>query len=213
MRLKNEAWKIFHVSKINYCICYCSCADCIRNWNVAWFTSAGPCHLLSTTALQFRVSVLESACAHTHTPKHIHIGIHSHVACHSTSLGESRGEYGGWADMDDVGTEQTPMWFHSSDTRINRNVFAQQLKQKWETGSEQWKRGWETVEEDSQGCLSDPLIKQPEFSDSFHLNRTLKSVFCNWILSLLARPNASRDGKFNSWDIRFGRDLMALFSL
>lgn len=46
-------------------------------------------------------------------------------------------------------------------------------------GSEQWKRGWETVEEDSQGCLSDPLIKQPEFSDSFHLNRTLKSVFCD----------------------------------
>lgn len=31
--------------------------------------------------------------------------------------------------MDDVGTEQTPLWFHSSDTRINRNVFAQELEQ------------------------------------------------------------------------------------
>lgn len=123
--LKNEARKSFHVSKINYCICCCSCADCIRNWTITWFTSAGPCHLLSTTALQFRVSVLENA--HTHTQ--IHTGIHSHVACHSTSLGESRGEYGGRTDMDDVGTEQTTLWFHSSDTLINRNVFAQELEQ------------------------------------------------------------------------------------
>lgn len=31
--------------------------------------------------------------------------------------------------MDDVGTEQTPLWFHSSDTLINRNVFPQELEQ------------------------------------------------------------------------------------
>lgn len=67
MSLKNEAWKSFHVSKINYCICCCSCADCIRNRTVTWFTSAGPCHLLSTAALQFRVSVLENAHTYTHT--------------------------------------------------------------------------------------------------------------------------------------------------
>lgn len=30
--------------------------------------------------------------------------------------------------MDDVGAEQTPLWFHSSDTLINRNGFAQALE-------------------------------------------------------------------------------------
>lgn len=43
--------------------------------------------------------------------------------CNSTSLPEWGRAYGGRRNMDNVRTELTPLWFHSADSLINRNVW------------------------------------------------------------------------------------------
>lgn len=61
---------------------------------------------------------------HKHTRvQAAHVYTHSQVrACHSTSLPRWRRAYGGRGSTNNVRKEQTPRWFHSTDTLINRNV-------------------------------------------------------------------------------------------
>lgn len=69
------------------------------------------------------ITVIQTCCCHKHTCVGNTYCMHILCRVHSTSLREWRRVYGSRKNMNNVRKEQTPLWFQSTETLINRNVF------------------------------------------------------------------------------------------